>query len=345
MSKTQTQYRNDYLKDNEAQKNTQINALNQIYENQKKQSRETNEQEIAKAEASYDDLYRENAVRRLVNQRRVAEDMANLGLTNSGLNRAQQEGVQASFAYQQGELDEGRKETLDSLTAALSAAINEIGDNQKAALANVQDVYNQRADVYAQNMYAADTEAETRRQEAQARVKAAQASENAAKYNAMLQMQTLERQNAYIIKADGALLSRNFTGSLRDNGVSVYQDPNKYNNWIYIDENSGKRTSLPKDMNPYKGKVHENAQYGTFDNGYQPNNLGKTSNGKIRKLRALKKSNGETQKMTVNNNSQTIWGCDGTFYVWDTTAGKAGDYIQVITELDKKSGTVKWVVA
>lgn len=347
--KTQQERREEYLKDHNAEKQSQINTSNQIYNSQKQQVQDTYNTQIADAEESYEDLYRENEVQRLVNQRQLNESMANLGLTNSGLNRTQQTAVQLSYANQKGEISREKQKALDTLSSALASAITDIENNRAAAQASIEDTYARNADTYAQNMYSTDVQAETQRLKDQLEAEnekiRLQNEKDKLDYEYNLKMAEAARQSSYIIKTDGALLSRNYKGTLQDNGVSVYEDPDKPGNWIYIDSNSGKRTSLPKNVNPYKGYVHADAQYGTFSNGYQPDNLGKTSRGTIRKLTAVKNDKNQTEKMTINNNSQTIWQYGGAYYVWDTTAGKAGDYIQVKTVLDRKSGKVQWVVA
>lgn len=54
------------------------------------------QQQISELEGKYRTIYDENAVRQYVGERRVAENMANLGLTDSGLNRTQQTALQVS---------------------------------------------------------------------------------------------------------------------------------------------------------------------------------------------------------------------------------------------------------
>lgn len=323
--KTPQEHRNEFLKDTNAEKQAQINTVNQVYNSQVQQVQAAYNTEVTDAKEIYGDLYRENEVQRLVNQRQVNESMANLGLTDSGLNRAQQAGVQASYTQQQGRLNVSRQKTLDSLASALSAKITELQNARQLDETKIIDTFNRNADQYGQNMFAIETDAETRRQEADAWVKAAdanlkaaQANEKAAEHNATVYFDKVNRESAYIIKTNDGLLSRNFTGSLAENGVSVQQDPKKPNNWLYIDANSGKRTSMPKNKNPYTGTVHKDTKNGTFSNGYQPNNIG----GK--KLVKVTDDYGENLQYPINGQVQSVWTYDGkVLWVWD---GKDNEY-------------------
>lgn len=73
--------------------NTDISESNSTKEKQKTVVTDNYNYRIAEAEKAYDDSYRENAIQKLINERQVAESMANMGLTDSGLNRTQQTAV------------------------------------------------------------------------------------------------------------------------------------------------------------------------------------------------------------------------------------------------------------
>ena len=70
----------------------------------------------------------------------------------------------------------------------------------------------------------------------------------------------------------------------------------------------GKEVKVQTGLNPYTRTKNPDAKYGTFDNGYQPNNV----NGK-----KLSKT-GQTD--VVNGVTQNVWQTpDGTKYIWDGT--------------------------
>ena len=92
------EYEKELKKSYAPQEAEAIVANEQKYATEKKLTTDTYNRQIDETSKSYEDLYDENAVNRLVNEREVAENMANLGLTDSGLNRTQQTAVQLSYA-------------------------------------------------------------------------------------------------------------------------------------------------------------------------------------------------------------------------------------------------------
>jgi peptidoglycan hydrolase-like protein with peptidoglycan-binding domain len=90
-------------------------------------------------------------------------------------------------------------------------------------------------------------------------------------------------------------------------------------NPIFRDSN-GKTQAFGAGVNPYTGKTHRDAKYGTFSNGYQPNNIGGTK---------LKNSGMST---SVTGKNQTIWEANGKYWLW---RDDLGEYIEVdISDLD-----------
>ena len=69
-------------------------------------------------------------------------------------------------------------------------------------------------------------------------------------------------------------------------------------------------------VNPYTGTVNYDAQYGTFSNGYQPDNIG---GSKLRESGSTTTVNGNTQNIWIYDNGQT-----SQLVVWD---GKQNQYV------------------
>ena len=81
---------------------------------------------------------------------------------------------------------------------------------------------------------------------------------------------------------------------------------------FYID---GKERTYAPGVNPYTGTKNSDAKYGTFTNGYQPNNI---------KGQKLSKS-GITD--VVNGVTQNVWKTpDGKLWIWDGTKNKYLEY-------------------
>lgn len=297
------------LQDSDAFYNSQIASTNKLYD-----------AETEKAGKAYDDSYRENAVQKLINERQVAENMANLGLTNSGLNRTQQTAVQLSYANQKANIDRQRQSALDNINLTRSQAIDAIEQNRQNSAMNINQGYDNLIN-------------ET-------------ATSNYKNYLDFLSEQSKVNQqssaeNSYIIKTKNGLLSRDYQGTLSENGVDAYaieKDGIKYIR--YIDNNSGKSVELKSGVNPYTGNDNatENTDtakaykaYGAYTNGYQPK--GVYNNGKD--YGAFK---GSVGTYILNGNAQQVHKTTkgGTrYWVWD---GAENEYFQV--EWNEKSG--KW---
>ena len=180
---------------------------------------------------------------------------------------------------------------------------------------DIKDTYLQAADTYATEMQKADIEAETERQKAY--------------YSYLAKQSETEVKNNYIIKTNGANLSRNFVGSLKDNGVTVRYNSN--GTTTYVDTRSGKSTTMDSKINPYTGKANEafNFQYGAFSNGYQPK--GVVINGKD--YGAVSATTLETN---IKGRKQTVWETpNGKLWYWDGGANTYKEYKITADEFTK----------
>ena len=136
---------NKYKKSNAARQQEEIDAHNFTRDKQLEDTKNRYDQQIKKTNRSYDSEYQKNAVQKLINERVIAEKNANLGLTDSGLNRTQQTAVQTSYANQKGAIDIARQGALDELALNLNSAINAIESdriNGNLEIAKYWDAYN-----------------------------------------------------------------------------------------------------------------------------------------------------------------------------------------------------------
>lgn len=299
------EYEKELKKSYAPQEAAALSANEQKYATEKKLTTDTYNRQIDETSKAYEDLYDENAVQRLVNEREIAENMANSGLTDSGLNRTQQTAVQLSYANSKNKIDVTRQKAIDSLTASLADAITKLDIEQNDNAATIKSNYAALASEGAQDMYNNAVKEETKRIQAD--------------YDYRLKMyekqQQAQKEASYIIKTDGGALSRNYTGSLKDNGVDVFY--NDDGTTTYIDNNSGKKTTIASNINPYTGTVNPDTANGTWDNGYQPDNI------KKEKLKAAKRTdNGNTATSIVNGRTQTIFQCSSGYYLWHGAANQ-----------------------
>ena len=297
------EYEKELKKSYAPQEAAAIAANEQKYATEKKLTTDTYNRQIDETSKSYEDLYDENAVQRLVNEREIAENMANSGLTDSGLNRTQQTAVQLSYANSKNKIDVTRQKAIDSLTASLADAITKLDIEQNDNAATIKNNYAALASEGAQDMYSNAVKEETKRIQAD--------------YDYRLKMyekqQQAQKEASYIIKTDGGTLRRDYTGSLKDNGVSVIYNGDTT---TYIDNNSGKKTTIASNINPYTGTVNPDTKNGVWDNGYQPDNI------KKEKLKAAKDTDGNKATAIVNGREQTIFKCSSGYYLWHGAENK-----------------------
>lgn len=324
--KTLEEYKKEALNTTNAQRQADKKATEQNYESQKKLVTDTYNKQIDETADSYEDLYRQNAVQKLINEREVAENMANLGLTDSGLNRTQQTAVQLSYSNAKAKYDVSRQKAVDNLAAELANKISTLDTEKLSAIAGIDRNYDNAAFSAAQSMRNADIEAETARYKAeQEQIAATNKAYYAAQQKILSAQAKTEKENSYIIKANGATLSYDFQGSLKDNGVSViYGTDGKT---TYVDTKSGKKTVMDSTINPYTGTTNKDVYNGAFNNGYQPNNIG---NKKLKEV--------EGARINIHGRSQRIFTYDNkSYYYWD---GEHNKY-QKLTASEKKSLGIK----
>lgn len=287
--------------------------LNETAEKQKQENTDLYNTAVAKTEESYDDDYELNSVQRLVNERQLKENMANLGLTNSGLYNANILANEKAYETANRQIDEAKQKELNSLADELASATSNIDTALKTELATLEQDFEKQATDYAQSRYITDLEEN---------IKAAQdtISELYGK-NTILQRLV---KNLYVISEPNGILNRNavINGKLSESGVTAEK---KGGYWIFTDQNSGYTSKFPVGVNPYTNDSHKdlyvNGVYDekrAFSNGYQPRYIGNN------KLKAYKKD-GKEATYYINGKEQTVWTYDNgkTLWVWD---GTVNDY-------------------
>lgn len=151
---------NEYVKvADEATAKKKSEDLSVIESNRKKTidaTTDTYNTSISNVNTSYADQYERNAVQKYINEKQIAEKNANLGLTNSGLNRTQQTAVQLSYANQRGKIDLEKQNAINTLEKELASAVATINQESDNAKLNIEQYYTQLNNANAQNMYNTD---------------------------------------------------------------------------------------------------------------------------------------------------------------------------------------------
>lgn len=275
--------RKEALADRKSLYKTEKGDINEIYDKQ-----------VFNESKAYEDQYRENAVQKAINERQVAESMANLGLTDSGLNRTQQTAVQLSYANNNAAIDRQKRSAIDSYELARTQDLSSAKRTYLADKASINQQYDQLQADYAQSL-----------------------NDSALSAAAKITAQEENKKVTNIINSKNGVLNREFTGSLEKNGVSVESYTDEGIEYVkYIDRVTGYESVFRRGTNPYTNTVNENVKYGTFDNGYQPNNMGKDKPLKL----------ADAMAFNINGQTQNVFKCDGKYYVWD---GTENDYFEV----------------
>lgn len=160
-----------------------LSKSKQMYDEQKRSIASNYDLQKNEVVNGYEDAYRQNAVQQEINKRQVAENMANLGLTDSGLNRTQMTATQLSYGNNKAKLDQNRQLSIDKLNREMASMLSSVDINASNAGASINANYQKMIADAANDAYNTDVAAETARQKAlldaqTARIKAASSSKS-----------------------------------------------------------------------------------------------------------------------------------------------------------------------
>ena len=281
-------YREKDIKSVEDSANKSISQINDTYN-----------KTIDDTKVSYESEYERNAVQKLINERAIAEKNANLGLTDSGLNRTQQTATQLAYSNQKGDIDLARQKAIDTLNSNLAYAINEINAQLEADKRQINNNYDSKNAEIATSLYNTDVEDERIRW-----IEKYNADLELEKEKARIEAERLNKEREY------ALLQAAQTNSKSD-GFKRFTYAGKNKNGQSVFYRDGKEYTYDAGINPYTGTRNSDVKNGTFGNGYQPNNI---SGKKLSKT-------GITD--VVNGVTQNVWKTpDGKKWIWDGTQNK-----------------------
>lgn len=144
----------------------EVSTLNQVAATNKQTITNDYNAQISETEKDYNDLYDQNNVQRIINERRIAENMANLGLTDSGLNRTQQTAAQLSYANNQNRLSIAKQKAVGDLARVMNAKLSEIEIARAQNEQSIRSAYGQKAVDNATSIYNAEQDAAAKVEEA-----------------------------------------------------------------------------------------------------------------------------------------------------------------------------------
>lgn len=330
MAKTYEEYLEEAKKTTAAEESAAIKVVDDSALAAKTATQEYYDKQIGNTNTAYESEYQKNAVQKLINEKQIAEKTANLGLTDSGLNRTQQTAAQLSYANQKGKIDLAKQSALDELSLSLSSALSNIEQEAQANKSSIKQTYAQQNAATAAELYNTDVENEYNT------------------YLAQLEAST-ELQKAQIEASakddENSMLLYNWKGEtvLDDNG----------NELIKFIGNDGKTYNVTPGKNPYTNNINakisnivdgkciidadwqkknENssnaitrscAKYGVFSNGYQPKGVCYyDEKGNVVDEGELTAT---LRKDYMNGKLQTVWETKdtGRYWIWN---GSTNEY-------------------
>ena len=170
-----------YTEQNDKITSDYLASISKSYELDRKQAESETNTELAKIQQDYQSAYDANAVNAKLQERKIAENMANMGITNSGLNRTQQTAVRVAEMNSNAALQQQATSIKNSLIQQLDAykkesqiqelsQKGEVNYNAGQQVLSYKTSADENAENYArataQNLYNTDVEAETAQQKA-----------------------------------------------------------------------------------------------------------------------------------------------------------------------------------
>lgn len=316
-SRTLEQYREEERAKNKAFADAEVGVSNSIYDTQKKNVQNLYQGQIRDTVSSYENALRSNETQRFLNSRAIERRMAEMGLTDSGLNRTQQTAVQLSAANNQGEIQRQRQAAVDTLARTMASDISAIEAERAAKEQSIRSGYTSEADSHAVSLYNADlqsaTDIENANIAAAAKIQAAQIEAAQKAEEAKQKAEEAKQNNRYFytgVKDEyGNMVYQNAAGDTRK--VAEGYNPNGYNSKaMYADE-------------------YARSQYIKFaDNGYQP--LGLISErGNFEEIET-------TDGRSVDYNGRPIYITPlGNFLIWNDATNEYENASKIIEGLEK----------
>lgn len=340
MAKTFEEYKADADKQTAESRKKNLGSIDSSADAAIKLAEDTYKTAEANTIVDYASDYERNAVQKLINEKKIAERSANLGLTDSGLNRTQQTAVQLSYANQKGKLDIAKQQALDKLSSDLASYVTKVNNQREADKMSVNQFYDQQNNTIATELYNTDVEDSRKRWETE--------------YNAGIELQkaAIEASANQLREKTNILNSKNSTlgdlkGTFANKGITTIH--NADGSTTYTDTITGISVTMDEGINPFTGQnnLTENTvtaksaqKYGTFSNGYQPKGIVGYGNLSV----AVKNSDGTALCYEMNGRNCTIWKAkdnEGSthYFVWD---GNNNEYIEITSSQFEKAYVLRY---
>lgn len=339
---------NDFVeeaqKNNAAKLQADIDVINTGYDSQISNTQKFYDKEIEDTKTSYENQYTKNSVQNEINKMKIEQSMASLGLTDSGLNRTQQTAAQLSYANQKGDIDLARQSKLDELSLKLTDAITTLENNKASDIRKTENYwndlsYNQGVSAYNDKLNYHNDQIKGYTEEL-ADIIEAENNAAAEVQKALISVRgNTENNSDFSSLISGNTISRDYTGTLEDNGIrwARFTDSNGDDKVKYVDSTTGDMVIMDWGQNPYTldRNLDENnnsatalaAKYfGVYSHGYQPKGLCVFENG-VAKYYGFESA--KSEYIQVLGRYQNVFSANGKKWIWNDAGNK---YVECIIE-------------
>ncbi len=152
-AKTYTQYLEEILKSQQHLKDQKIKDANNEFDIQSENIKGQYLSDIANLNNTYDDYIDKSYVQKLIDKKQVEETMANMGLTDSGLNRTQQTAIQLSHSNRVANYNALKQQKIDSLAQAMRSKLSDIQIKKAENQQKIEEQFFNDAQSKAQNLF------------------------------------------------------------------------------------------------------------------------------------------------------------------------------------------------
>lgn len=151
--KTFEDFKEEVRKDNIDKYEKKKNKINKTSQEKRDKLNSDYKYEIDENEKSFIDDYRENEVQKLINEREVAENMANLGLGDSGFNRVNTQAAENAYTVGKANIDRRKQERVDYLAKRLDEELKELDKDTASAIEELDEDFNEQVEENALKQY------------------------------------------------------------------------------------------------------------------------------------------------------------------------------------------------
>jgi hypothetical protein len=126
----------------DTQADEDIKTINTAADDAVKSINESYGTQITDTKESYNDAFRKNEVQVRLNERYLERKAAEMGLTDSGMNRTQMTANQLSYGNTNAKIVADRQKAVDALTAAMQSKIADINAKRSSDIADINRTLN-----------------------------------------------------------------------------------------------------------------------------------------------------------------------------------------------------------